>query len=153
MHYGYTPPFTGSMESNPHWYQIDPQLINEIWSYTAPGMVRYAAGKSAWAARITSDGWAISPTIHYGAMYAEAFFESNIEKLVLDALKYLPADDRYAATVRHMYELYKKYPNDWQKARARWPRLLRAGARDDADHLERQSQRRVRHPDAALWQG
>lgn len=118
MHYGYTPPFTGSMESNPHWYQIDPQLINEIWSYTAPGMVRYAAGKSAWAARITSDGWAISPTIHYGAMYAEAFFESNIEKLVLDALKYLPADDRYAATVRHMYELYKKYPNDWQKARA-----------------------------------
>lgn len=48
MHYGYTPPFTGSSETNPHWYQIDPQLINEIWSYTAPGMVRYAAGKSAW---------------------------------------------------------------------------------------------------------
>ena len=118
MHYGYTPPFTGSSESNPHWYQIDPQLINEIWSYTAPGMVRYAAGKSAWAARITSDGWAISPTIHYGAMYAEAFFESDIEKLVLDALDCLPADDRYAATVRHMYSLYKKYPNDWQKARA-----------------------------------
>lgn len=118
MHYGYTPPFTGSMESNPHWYQIDPQLINEIWSYTAPGMVRYAAGKSAWAARITSDGWAISPTIHYGAMYAEAFFEHDIEKLVLNALNYLPADDRYAATVRHMYELYKKYPDNWQKARA-----------------------------------
>ena len=41
MHYGYTPPVTGSKAVNPHWLQIDPQLINEIWAVTAPGMVRY----------------------------------------------------------------------------------------------------------------
>ena len=122
MHYGFTPPFTGDKRYNPHWYQIDPQLINEIWSYTAPGMVRYAAEKSAWAARITSDDWAIAPTIHYGAMYSAAFFEKNIKKLVLDALKYLPADDRYARTVRHMVALYEKYPDNWQAARAEMAR-------------------------------
>ena len=33
MHYGYTPPFTGSMESNPHWYQIDPQLQISLMSW------------------------------------------------------------------------------------------------------------------------
>ncbi len=118
MHYGFTPPFTGSKEYNPHWYQIDPQLINEIWAYTAPGMMGYAANKSAWAARITSDDWAISPTIHYGAMYAGAFFEKNMKKLIVDALQYLPANDRYANTVREMVALYEKYPNDWTKARA-----------------------------------
>ncbi|MDR0763165.1 MAG: ADP-ribosylglycohydrolase family protein, partial [Bacteroidales bacterium] len=117
MHYGYTPPFTGSREINPHWYQIDPQLINEIWGYTAPGMLSYAAEKSAWAARITSDDWAISPTIHYGVMYANAFFEKDIRKLIENALTYLPAGDRYAATVREMLALYDKYPNDWTKAR------------------------------------
>ena len=122
MHYGFTPPFTGDKRYNPHWYQIDPQLINEIWSYTAPGMVRYAAEKSAWAARITSDDWAIAPTIHYGVMYSAAFFEKNIKKLVLDALKYLPADDRYARTVRHMVALYEKYPDNWQAARAEMAR-------------------------------
>ena len=122
MHYGFTPPFTGDKRYNPHWYQIDPQLINEIWSYTAPGMVCYAAEKSAWAARITSDDWAIAPTIHYGAMYSAAFFEKNIKKLVLDALKYLPADDRYARTVRHMVALYEKYPDNWQAARAEMAR-------------------------------
>ena len=37
---------------------MHPQLINEIWAYTAPGMISYAAGKSDWAARITSDSWA-----------------------------------------------------------------------------------------------
>lgn len=123
MHYGFTPPFTGDKRYNPHWYQIDPQLINEIWSYTAPGMVRYAAEKSAWAARITSDDWAIAPTIHYGVMYSAAFFEKNIKKLVLDALKYLPADDRYARTVRHMVALYEKYPDNWQAARAEMARV------------------------------
>ena len=117
MHHGLTPPFTGKKELNPHWYQIDPQLINEIWGYTAPGMVTYAAQKSDWAARITSDDWASHPTIHYGAMYANAFFETNREKLVLDALKQLPADSRYAQTVREVVALWKQYPNDWKKAR------------------------------------
>ena len=41
MIHGYTPPVTGQKEFNPHWFQIDPQLINEIWSVTAPGMAPY----------------------------------------------------------------------------------------------------------------
>ena len=28
MHYGFTPPLTGDKRYNPHWFQIDPQLIN-----------------------------------------------------------------------------------------------------------------------------
>ncbi|MCI1779435.1 MAG: ADP-ribosylglycohydrolase family protein [Bacteroidales bacterium] len=118
MHFGYTPPFTGDKKYNPHWFQIDPQLINEIWAYTAPGMVDYAAAKSDWAARITSDSWGVSPTVLYGAMYAEAFFCSDIRKLIEDGLKKLPSDDRYAVGVREMIGLYEKYPDDWQKARA-----------------------------------
>lgn len=116
MHFGFTPPYTGSKDLNPHWYQIDPQLINEIWAYTAPGMVRYAAQKSDWVARITSDDWGTEPTIHYGAMYAAAFFEKDINKLINIGLSQLPPNGRYAQTVRKMQALYKKYPNDWKKA-------------------------------------
>jgi len=117
MHHGFTPPFTGDKDINPHWFQIDPQLINEIWSYTAPGMLKYAAVKSDWAARITSDLWAVSPTIHYGVMYANAFFESDIRKLIEEGLKYLPEKDRYSKTVHEMLALYDKYPKDWKSAR------------------------------------
>lgn len=116
MHFGYTPPFTGSKDINPHWYQIDPQLINEIWAYVAPGMVKYAAQKSDWAARITSDDWAVEPTIHYGAMYSAAFFEKDIKKLIEIGLKELPANSRYAQTIRDMIALHKKYPKNWQAA-------------------------------------
>mgnify|MGYP001203894007 FL=1 len=130
MHYGYTPPFTGSKEINPHWYQIDPQLINEIWAYTAPGMTKYAAQKSDWAARITSDDWAVEPTIHYGAMYAAAFFEKDINKLIEIGLKELPANGRYAQTVRDMMALHKKYPNNWQAA---WKEMAKKYYIDEPD--------------------
>ena len=117
MHFGYTPPFTGSKELNPHWYQIDPQLINEIWALTAPGMVKYAASKSDWAARITSDEWGTEPTIFYGAMYSAAFFEKDMNKLIDIGIKALPANGRFTATAREMIALHAKYPTDWKAAR------------------------------------
>ncbi len=114
MHFGYTPPFTGSKELNPHWYQIDPQLINEIWAFTAPGMVAYASAKSDWAARITSDDWGVEPTIFYGAMYSAAFFEKDINKLIAIGINALPTNGRFRATANEMIALHKKYPNDWK---------------------------------------
>lgn len=116
MHFGYTPPFTGDRNINPHWFQIDPQLINEIWAYTAPGMIKYSAQKSDWAALITSDEWGAEPTVHYGAMYAAAFFEKDVRKLIDIGLKELPPNGRYAQTIRDMIALHKKYPNKWQDA-------------------------------------
>lgn len=117
MRYGYTPPWTGMKDVNPHWFQIDPQLVNEIWAVTAPGMIRYAAGKSAWAARVMSDDWAIQPTVHYGAMYAAAFFERDILKLIETGKAALPAGAKFARTVDDMIALYRKHPADWKAAR------------------------------------
>jgi hypothetical protein len=117
MHYGFSPPVTGMKNYNPHWFQIDPQLINEIWAVTAPGMVDYATGKSEWAARITADEWGVEPTIHYGAMYAAAFFESDIHKLIDIGSNALPPDSKFRQTVEDMKALYEKYPDNWKKAR------------------------------------
>jgi len=114
MHFGYTPPFTGSKDMNPHWFQIDPQLINEIWAVTAPGMVTYASAKSDWAARITSDDWGVEPTIFYGAMYSAAFFENDINKLIGIGINALPTTCRFRATANEMIALHKKYPTDWK---------------------------------------
>lgn len=118
MHFGFTPPVTGTKAVNPHWFQIDPQLVNEIWGVTAPGMTRYAAEKSDWAARITDDGWGVEPTIHYGAMFSAAFFESDVTKLVDIGTAALPPGSRFAKTVEEMKALHRKYPNDWKAARA-----------------------------------
>ena len=117
MRYGVAPPYSGMQAHNPHWFQIDPQLVNEIWAVTAPGMVRYAVAKSEWAARIMSDGWAVEPTMFYAAMYAAAFFESDIPKLIAIGKAALPAGSRFAGTIDRMVELHRKHPDDWKAAR------------------------------------
>ncbi len=117
MHYGFEPPVTGMKAHNPHWFQIDPQLVNEIWAVTAPGMIAYAVDKSAWAARITDDDWGIEPTMFYGAMYAAAFFESDVYELVEIGLRAMPEGSRFSRTVEEMKSLYAKYPTDWKSAR------------------------------------
>ena len=117
MHAGYLPPITGSRDYNPNWFQIDPQLVNEIWAVTAPGMVDYATGKSEWAARITSDGFGVEPTVHYAAMYSAAFFETDIHRLVDIGTAALPDGSRFASAVEHMKKLHRQYPDDWQAAR------------------------------------
>lgn len=117
MHQGYYPPQTGETELNPEFFQIDPQLINEIWAITAPGMIDYAREKSLWAAKISADGAGTEPTIAYGAMFAAAFHESDVEKLVDIGQAALPADSQFARTIAFVKDLKRRYPNDWKAAR------------------------------------
>ncbi len=117
MHHGYGPPLTGDSLLNPRWFDIDPQLVNEIWAVTAPGMVDYAVAKTEWAARITSDVFGVEPAMHYAAMYASAFFVSDVDSLIDIGTAALPAGSRFAGVVEEMKELYRRYPDDWRAAR------------------------------------
>jgi len=48
-------------------------------------------------------------------MYAEAFFEADVEKIVNNALLAIPAESEYAECIVDTIEGYKKYPDDWRK--------------------------------------
>ncbi len=117
MLYGWDPPWTGRRPYNMHWFQIDPQLVNEIWAVTAPGMVRYSAAKSEWAARIMADDWAFQPTVAYAAMYSAAFFERDLRALLDAAKRALPPGAKFAKTIDRMIEIHDKHPADWKAAR------------------------------------
>lgn len=116
MNQGFVPPATGSKENNPNWYQIDPQLVNEIWSAVYPGMIRKSADHAEWGARITSDGWGTHPTIAYAVMYSAAIFETDVQKLVGLALKYLPDESPFKEGMLDVISWHKQYP-DWREAR------------------------------------
>lgn len=117
MHAGHYPPVTGMKGFNSEWFQIDPQLVNEIWSVTAPGMIDYAVAKSEFSARITSDDFGLEPTKHYAAMYSAAFFEKDIEKLIDIGLRVIPENGRFYQAVKDVKEACQTYPSEWQKAR------------------------------------
>ena len=117
MHAGHYPPLTGSTDYNPQWCQIDPQLTNEIWAVTAPGMIDYATDKSAFCARITNDSFGIEPALHYAAMYSAAFFEKDINKLIDIGSEALHPDSKFHQIVENVKKIHTRYPNDWILAR------------------------------------
>lgn len=116
MSEGFVPPDTGRKEFNENWFQIDPQLVNEIWGAFYPGMTGQAALRSKWGAQITNDDWGIHPTIAYGVMYSAVFFEDDVNKLVDMALQAIPQEGPYYEGVQDVIKWHKEN-EDWRVTR------------------------------------
>jgi hypothetical protein len=63
-------------------------------------------------------------------MYAEAFFETDMEKVVRLALRCVPQDSQYHECISDVLKWYKQYPDDWQKT---W-RLVEQKYNDNPDY-------------------
>jgi hypothetical protein len=116
MSEGLIAPATGSKTNNENWYQIDPQLVNEIWSMFYPGMIRKSAEMAEWGARITNDDWGTHPTIAYGVMYSAAVFEKDVNKLVDLSLKYIPGTSPFYKGTKDVIAWHKQN-DDWRITR------------------------------------
>jgi ADP-ribosylglycohydrolase len=116
MSKGLIAPETGSKANNENWYQIDPQLVNEIWSMVYPGMVRKSAARAEWGARITNDDWGTHPTVAYAVMYSAAIFEKDVNKLVDLALTYIPETSPFQEGMKDVIAWHKQN-EDWRKTR------------------------------------
>jgi len=116
MKKGLIAPDTGRRENNKNWFQIDPQLVNEIWSAFYPGMTKKAAERALWGARITNDDWGTHPTIAYGVIISAAFFEKDVNKLVQMAIEAVPNEGPYAEGIRDVVKWHKEN-DDWRDTR------------------------------------
>ena len=116
MDKGFEAPETGSKKNNENWYQIDPQLVNEIWSMFYPGMIKKSAEMAEWGARITNDDWGTHPTIAYGVMYSAAVFEKDADKLVSLAMNYIPVESPFHEGMNDVMAWHKEN-SDWRVTR------------------------------------
>ena len=116
MEKGLVAPETGSKKNNENWYQIDPQLVNEIWSMFYPGMIAKSAEKAEWGARITNDDWGTHPTVAYGVMYSAAVFEKDVKKLVDLSLEYIPGESPFNEGIQDVIAWHNSN-SDWRETR------------------------------------
>ena len=116
MDKGLVAPDTGRKENNSNWFQIDSQLVNEIWSAFYPGMTKQAAGRALWGARITNDDWGTHPTIAYGAMISAAFFEKDVQMLVEIGIEAVPSEGPFAEGIRDVVQWHSEH-DDWRDTR------------------------------------
>ncbi len=109
---GHTPPETGSRTYNEHWYSIDAQIGTEVLGAVSPGLPHVAVDLAGRFGHITNGGFAVHAAQFYAAMYAEAFFESDVVELVLKGLDVIPQSSRTTAVVTDVLDWYLQDAND-----------------------------------------
>lgn len=93
---------------------IDYQIEADFSGLIAPGMPNVAIGLGEKFGRLMnySDGMYAGQFV--GGMYAEAFFEDDLLKIIDAGLACIPADCQYAEMVRDVVNWYKANPDNWE---------------------------------------
>lgn len=127
---GIAPPDSGHPEFNRHADDIDYQIEADYAGLIAPGMPNVAIELGETFGRLMNYGDGLYGGQFVGGMYAEAFFEDDIEKIVRAGLKCIPQASQYAECILDVLTWYKQNPNDWQKT---W-QLIEEKYQDNPDY-------------------
>jgi hypothetical protein len=109
-------PQSGSPEFNLHADDIDFQIEADYLGFMCPGMPATVSSMADKIGHIMNYGDGVYGGIFVGALYSEAYFESDIQKIIETALKSIPAESDYSKIVNDVIKLHNKYPSDWQAA-------------------------------------
>jgi hypothetical protein len=113
---GTMPPASGHWLNNPHADDLDYQIEADYAGLMSPGMPNTASEISDRIGHIMNygDGW--YGGVYVGAMYALAFITDDIEFVVTEALKVIPAKSTFYQCMNDVIKCYKAYPDDWKRA-------------------------------------
>ena len=112
---GIAPPYSGHPKYNEHADDIDYQIEADFSGIIAPGTPQIVVELGEKFGRLMNYGDGVYGGQFVGAMYAEAFFETDIHKIVEAGLAAIPAESQYAEAIRDVIRWHKSYPDDWQK--------------------------------------
>lgn len=92
---------------------IDYQIEADFSGLIAPGLPNVVIGLGEKFGRLMNYGDGVYAGQFIGTLYAEAFFEKDVTRLIETALKSIPQESLYAGMVRDMLRWRKENP-DWQ---------------------------------------
>jgi len=112
---GIAPPDSGHPQFNKCPNDIDYQIEADYSGLICPGMPNTAIAMGEKFGRLMNYGDGMYAGQFMGGMYAEAFFEKDIVKVIEAGLKCIPADSQHAEMVRDMLKWFKDDPDNWEK--------------------------------------
>ena len=112
---GIAPPDSGHPQFNKHADDIDYQIEADYAGLIAPGMPNVAIELGEKFGRLMNYGDGLYGGQFVGGMYAEAFFENDMETIVRAGLRCIPQGSQYAECIRDVLTWYEQNPDDWQK--------------------------------------
>ncbi|MDG2071942.1 MAG: ADP-ribosylglycohydrolase family protein, partial [Pseudomonadales bacterium] len=96
--------------------QIGAQIFIDGWAMVSPGDADQAADLARKAASVSHDGEAVYGAIVLAVMEAMAFVESDMDRLIDTALKYIPTDCIIAALIADVRKWHAA-ESDWRATR------------------------------------
>ncbi len=127
---GIVPPQTSDPALNPEGvWSIGAQLQTELFGLLAPGMPGEAARRARYFARVTNSGLAVEASAFYTAVYARAFFQSDIPTLIAETQADFAPDSAIYQIAANVRQWHEANPGDWRATR----RLIRDAYDDDPE--------------------
>ncbi|MCK5105423.1 MAG: ADP-ribosylglycohydrolase family protein [Cyclobacteriaceae bacterium] len=112
---GIAPPESSHPQYSDNCDDIDYQIEADYSGIIAPGMPNVAIDLGEKFGRIMNYGDGLYGGQFMGGMYAAAYFEKDITKILESGLACIPAESNYAICVRDVMSWHKEYPDDWGK--------------------------------------
>ncbi len=119
LKHGIQAPESGSIARNGKVVaeQIGSQIFIDGWAMVSPGDPAQAADLARRAASVSHDGEAIYGAQVMAALEAQAFVESDINKLIDTAVSFIPKDSVIYRLISDVREWHLEIPNDWRMTR------------------------------------
>jgi len=112
---GIAPPDSGHPQFNKHADDIDYQIEADYSGLIAPGLPNVAIELGEKFGRLMNYGDGLYGGQFVGGMYAEAFFENDMVKIVEAGLQCIPKGSQYYECIADVLRWYRQNPNDWEK--------------------------------------
>ena len=121
------PPQSGHPDFNLHADDIDFQIEADYLGFMCPGMTQTASKIADKIGHIMNYGDGVYGGVFVAALYAEAYFENDIPKIINKALLSIPAESAYSKIVKDVILLHHQYPANWRTAwaelEAKWGKV------------------------------
>ena len=112
---GIAPPDSGHPAFNRCADDIDYQIEADFSGLIAPGLPNLAIQLGEKFGRLMNYGDGLYGGQFVGGMYCEAFFETDMLKVVEAGLRCVPEGSQFAECIRDTIRWYHENPDDWQK--------------------------------------
>ena len=112
---GIAPPDSGHPKFNAHADDIDYQIEADFAGLIAPGLPNTVIELGEKFGRLMNYGDGLYGGQFVGGMYAEAFFETDIEKIVRAGLECIPQGSQYYECISDVLMWYRHNPDNWRK--------------------------------------
>ena len=112
---GIMPPESGHPDYNLHADDIDFQIEADYIGLMSPGMPQTSNKICDKIGHIMNYGDGVYGGMFVSALYAAAYFENDIQKVLSTAMKSLPEESHYHMILSDVTDGYQRNPDDWKK--------------------------------------